>query len=149
MCFQTRFSRKPQKGLEFDPVKDLVKQDFKEETDINLIVSSYMRTGSVPGARAFTQRYPQFGDFSGVRDLSDALRLADESKEAFMSLPVNVRERFHNNVAELHNFLMDENNRSEAEKLGLVEIKERPVADQPPIIENQPVAGDQTGAVTQ
>jgi phage internal scaffolding protein len=149
MCFQTRFSRKPQKGLEFDPSLDQVKQEFKEETDINLIVSSYMKTGSVPGARAFTQRFPQFGDFSGVRDLSDALRFADESKEAFMSLPVKVRERFHNNVSELHSFIMDENNRPEAERLGLVEIKERPVEDQPPIISvNQPEAGE-TGAVTQ
>ena len=142
MCFQTRFSRKPQKGLEFDPSLDQVKQEFKEETDINLIVSSYMKTGSVPGARAFTQRFPQFGDFSGVRDLSDALRLVDETKEAFMSLPVNVRERFHNNVAELHNFILNEDNREEAERLGLVQPPMQPN-------QNQPVAGDLTGAVTQ
>lgn len=159
MEFQSRFFRKPPKGLEFDPAKDLAKQEFKEETDINGIVSAYMKTGSVPGSRPFTARYPQFGDFSGCRDLGEVLMMVQEGKEAFMSLPVNVRERFHNNIAELDAFVRDEKNRPEAEKLGLVEPRPRPESDQPLVItqpmqpvepvQNQPEAALQSVPVTE
>ena len=156
MDFQSRFFRNPPKGLEFDPSKDLAKQEFKEETDINGIVQSYMKTGSVPGSRPFAARYPQFGDFSGCRDMGQVLMMVQEGKEAFMTLPAYVRERFNNNPAELDAFIRDDKNRPEAEKLGLVEPRPRPESDQPPVIchsmqsvQSQPEAAPESVPVTQ
>ena len=39
-----------------------------------------------------------------------------------MALPAHLRARFENDPAQLIDFLGDENNRSEAEKLGLLEV---------------------------
>lgn len=133
MNFKTRFVRDRVPGLKCDPAGDLARQEFKEECDVNHVVSCYMRTGSVPGSRSFTARYPQFGDFSGVRSVSEALLKLDECKAEFLELPTDVRKRFGNDPRKLYSFLQDENNRPEAEKLGLVDPKPRPVADQPPI----------------
>ena len=43
------------------------------------------------------------------------------AKTEFESLPAQIRARFQNDPAQLIEFLQDENNRPEAEELGLVE----------------------------
>jgi len=109
-------------GLECkDP--SLAQQHMKEETDINYIVERFGVTGQLPEAPV---RVPTYGDFTGTNDYRTALDIVLAADDAFMQLPANVRERFHNDPAELVDFVSDLNNRSEAIELGLVPPPAKP-----------------------
>jgi len=91
-------------------------QDHKEECDINTIVRRFGITGQLPtGVRA-----PQYGDFESVSDYHTALNSIASSNEAFDAMPAAVRDRFHNDPGEFVSFCLDENNRDEMQKLGLL-----------------------------
>lgn len=93
-------------------------QQFKEECDVNNILRNYVNTGVL---NHVSEVVPQFGDFSEVpADYGEALALIQKSNDEFMKLPSEVRERFDNKPLNLINFLQNEDNREEAEKLGLV-----------------------------
>lgn len=66
----------------------------------------------------------QFGDASKATDLLSATLLVQEASTAFSELPSATRERFKNDPVQLLEFLGDEKNRAEAEKLGLVEVRQ-------------------------
>lgn len=100
----------------------LAKQSFAEEVDINTIVRRFGLTGQLPD----NVRVPQYGDFSEVTDYHSAMLQVRAAQEAFMELPAHVRSRFHNDPGELVDFVSDEANRAEAEKLGLVVAKATP-----------------------
>lgn len=98
-------------------------QQFKEECDVNNILRNYVNTGILTHTSVVA---PQFGDFADMpSDYGEALALIHESEERFKALPSEVRERFDNKPVNLIQFLQNENNREEAEKLGLV--NRRPV----------------------
>lgn len=92
------------------------KQSFKDECDINRIMSRYAATGTLDFVN---QREARFEDVSEI-DFQSAMQLVAESREAFMSLPSNIRSRFDNDPAKLLGFLEDSANLDEAIKLGLV-----------------------------
>lgn len=93
-------------------------QQFKEECDVNNILRNYVSTGVLTHVSDVA---PEFGDYSEVpSDYGEALELIRRSNDEFMTLPSEVRERFDNQPVNLIKFLQDENNREEAEKLGLV-----------------------------
>lgn len=103
-------------------------QHQKEESDINTIVRRFGLTGELPK----NVRMPQYGDFTGVTDYHTALNAVVEANEAFMKMPAEIRSRFNNNPEEFVNFCLDDKNRSEAERLGLVkEKKSETVPDKP------------------
>lgn len=108
----------------FCPEDSLTRQSFAEEADINTLVKRFGLTGQMPEAVSF----PTYGDFSQVMDYQSALNMVLEADDAFMSLPAETRARFGNQPGELLRFLEDPQNRSEAEKLGLVV----PKAPEPP-----------------
>ena len=96
----------------------LAQQQFKDECDINNILRQFNITGQLPD----TPLSPRYGDFSGIGDYHSALNAVIAAEVQFMALPANIRARFENDPAQLIDFLGDENNRSEAEKLGLLEV---------------------------
>ena len=96
----------------------LTQQHFKDETDINNILRQFNVTGMLPEAPLS----PRYGDFSGIVDYHSALNAVIAAEDSFMTLPAQIRARFENDPAQLIDFLGDENNRSEAEKLGLLEV---------------------------
>ena len=96
----------------------LAQQHFKEECDINTILQKFSITGILPEAPLS----PRYGDFSGIGDYHTALNRVIAAQEEFQALPAQIRARFDNDPAKLIEFLDDEANRPEAEKLGLVEI---------------------------
>jgi len=95
----------------------LAQQHFKEECDINTILQKFNITGILPEAPLS----PRYGDFSGIGDYHSAMIRVLAAKTEFESLPAQIRARFQNDPALLIEFLQDENNRPEAEELGLVE----------------------------
>lgn len=103
-----------------DPSKAV--QSQKEESDINTIVRRFGLTGQLPS----NVRMPQYGDFTGITTYQDALNAVLEAQASFQALPAHIRERFGHDPEKFVEFCFDENNRAEAEKLGLV-LKKAPV----------------------
>lgn len=94
----------------------LAQQHYKDECDINTILERFNVTGMLPQQPIS----PRYGDFSGITDYHSALNAVMSAMEEFDNLPAQIRARFDNEPAKLIEFLEDENNRPEAEKLGLV-----------------------------
>lgn len=91
------------------------------EIDINRLVA---RAKAGEDLSSFV-RVGQYMDMTQVpTDLRSALAIVQRAQDLFMSLDANVRERFGNDPAKMVDFLNDDKNRDEAEKLGLVKAKE-------------------------
>lgn len=96
----------------------LTQQHFASECDINHILQSYMQTGVV------TQHEVFFGDFSEHFDFQKAHDMVAAAYAEFEALPAIVRDRFANDPSMLLDFLSHPENRSEAERLGLISSPE-------------------------
>jgi phage internal scaffolding protein len=94
----------------------LAQQHYKDECDINTILERFNVTGMLPQSPVS----PQYGDFSGITDYHSALNAVIAAQDQFDGLPAQIRARFENEPAKLIEFLEDENNRQEAEELGIV-----------------------------
>lgn len=92
------------------------KQSFKDECDINRIMSRYAATGVLD---FIEKREARFADVSET-DFLTAMQTVAEATTAFNSLPSALRERFENEPARLLAFLEDSRNLEEAIELGLV-----------------------------
>lgn len=103
-------------ALSFDPESEGAQQQFKDESDINVIVARFGLTGELPEVRM-----PLSGDFTGVSDFHQAMNLVRQAQESFMEIPAHLRARFNNDPGRLINFLENGDNRDEALKLGLIQ----------------------------
>lgn len=104
-----------QTGLKCDDIS-LAKQEFLEESDINVLVDRFGLLGEPPtGVHA-----PVYGDFSHVKDFTSAMQAIALANESFDSMPAHVRARFQNNPAYFVDFCSDDKNYDEAVALGLV-----------------------------
>ena len=95
----------------------LAQQHFKDECDINNILRQFNITGLLPESPLS----PRYGDFSGIGDYHTALNRVIAAQDEFEALPAQIRARFDNDPSKLIEFLDDDNNRPEAEALGLVD----------------------------
>lgn len=111
------------------PDPTLAQQSFKDECDINTIMRRFGQGAELPD----NFRSPQYGDFDQVADYQTALNAVRQADEAFMSMPAELRARFHNQPQELLDFLADGTNQAEARKLGLLQpLPEAAAAPLPP-----------------
>jgi len=110
----------------------LAQQHARDECDINTIVNAFGLTGQLPNG----VRTPTYGDFTDATDYHSALNAVIAADAAFMQLPADIRSRFNNDAGAFVDFVSDDSNRAEAEKLGLV--PSTPVVDSNPA----PVQGD-------
>jgi len=113
------------------------KQSFSEESDINTIVKRFGLTGKLPE----NVRMPQYGDFLEAADYQTSLNVVLEAQDGFMKMPAHVRSRFHNDPAAFLEFLGKEENRAEAEKLGVVVARapvETPLVPAVPVPDPKP-----------
>ena len=94
----------------------LAQQHYKEECDINTILQKFNISGILPE----NPLSPRYGDFTGISDYHTALNRVIAAQDEFDALPATIRAKFENDPAQLIEFLDDEKNRPEAEKLGLV-----------------------------
>lgn len=108
-------------GLECkDP--SLTSQEASDETDINRIVETWVRTGIAPQNPISALQ----GDFTDAVDYRTSLDRLRAAQAEFNGLDASVRSYFGNDPANLIEFLGNENNRSKAEELGLVVRKKSP-----------------------
>lgn len=117
MKFNTRFNPPSSPGLECGA--SMTFQHFKDECDINTIVSRYPNGVTPYDDRKESGIYGDFSDTS-IFDFREAQNKIIEAEDRFQSLPSSIRQRFNNNPALLLDFLSDSNNRSEAIELGLI-----------------------------
>lgn len=95
------------------------RQSFKDECDINVILSRYQATGVIDPALLRQGRYL---DVTGA-DFRAAMSLVADGKSAFHSLPSSVRERFDNDPARFLEFAEDPANGAELVKMGLATVR--------------------------
>ena len=95
-------------------------QSAADETDINVMIARYQKTGSFHGSTNMPTVRPQFGDFVGVPEYQNAINILIQAQDQFAALPANIRDRFANSPEKYLEFLSDSANKEEAIKLGLV-----------------------------
>jgi len=93
-----------------------VKQSFKDECDINRIMSRYQNTGVM---EFLNKREARYADVSAL-DYQEACNLVAGANSMFHGLPSALRARFDNEPAQLLAFLDNPANLQEAIALGLV-----------------------------
>lgn len=123
MEFQHAYSE-PFRGSDLE-CKDpsLAQQNMKDDVDINVMLEKFKVTGVMPQSVVL----PKYGDFSSVVDYRSAMDAVRKARDSFMDLPAHLRARFDNDPQKLLEFVSDDKNRAEAEKLGLVPVKEQQV----------------------
>lgn len=112
----------------------MTKQSFKDETDINVIVSRALKNGFLPPLPS----NPVFADVSREFDYRDSLDRIASIQDAFDTLPAEVRARFSNDPANLLDALVDESRVDELVDLGILN---RPAADPASRIAGDPSEG--------
>lgn len=105
------------------------KQSFKDESDINLIMAKYLKTGVLEHVK---KNPGQYLDLPEGLDYQNALNIVIAAGEAFDKLPGNVRQRFDNNAVAFLEFMNDEDTIEEQLELGL---REEIVVVEPPLEE--------------
>lgn len=94
----------------------VAKQSFRDECDINNIMSQYVATGLLEHVN---ERAALYDDFSGF-DFARSMNVVAKANEMFADLPAEVRKRFNNDPVAFVEFVQDDENRPEAIKLGLI-----------------------------
>lgn len=95
----------------------LTVQADSQDTDINVIMARYAKTGQLPPLA----RLPSYGDFDGISDYREAIEAVREAEDLFMQLPAKVRLRFENDPQQFVEFCDKPENRLELAELGLLE----------------------------
>lgn len=92
------------------------KQSFRQESDINVIMSRFEKTGLLTHVNQYNGQY---GDFTGLPEYQEAMNKVVSANEMFASLPAKIRDRFANDPAKFLSFVGDPANAAEAKALGL------------------------------
>lgn len=122
VSFRTAYG--PKLVVDTHPVgESMAKQAFKAECDVNNIMKRFERTGVMEHAAKYEGRY---GDFTEVGDYQTAMQAVVEAREAFESLPAQLRARFGNDPGAFLGFIEDPENIEEARKMGLVKAAVEP-----------------------
>lgn len=108
---------KDSKGVVLNPgVLSKTVQSEKDSTDINLIIKNAEKNGGLIMSPAGT---PIFGDFSNLPNWMQMKNTVAQAERSFALLPVDIRNKFNNNVKELVDFIADPKNDKEAVALKL------------------------------
>lgn len=102
-------------------VPSMTQQQFRDEADINYIISMYDSTGVMPSYHGDGQpAQPMFGDFAELPDnAQDVYNQMLAAKADFDNLPLDVRKRFDYDPAAFLAFVDDPNNLDELVAMGL------------------------------
>lgn len=97
--------------------ESLTHQSFKEESDINTIISQF-GIGVNP---MVPQEWIENVDIAdAVNDFQSAMNQVNEARDQFMSLPASLRSKFDNDAGMFVNFVSDPANLDKMEEYGLL-----------------------------
>ena len=117
--FRTHYS--PQLRVTFETEgESLTEQQFAEESQIINKIRKYDSQGFFD---SINRNPAQYNDFTQVRDLADAIDQIEKGRDAFQTIPSDIRKQFNNSASEFFNFASKEENYDELVKLGLATAK--------------------------
>lgn len=97
----------------------MTKQEFQRECDINNIVRDFQVTGMFNHVNTRANQ-GAYLDLPSDMDFQSSVDVVAKAREAFMSLPSKIRDRFNNDPTNFLNFMGDSENLKEAQELGLI-----------------------------
>ena len=120
MEIRSRYNAGVRKGWK-SSVPSMTQQQFKDEADINYIVSMYDSSGVMPTFHGNGQpARPVFGDFASLPDNAQEMyNRMIEAKNNFDNLPLKVRKRFNYDPAAFLDFVDNPENLDELVAMGL------------------------------
>lgn len=98
----------------------LTVQSERDQTDINVMVKTFGRTGMLPQVTV----PPTYQDFEGVFDFQSAMNLIVAAEASFNAMPAETRLRFGNDPAAFVDFCSNPDNLEEMRKMGLAVPRE-------------------------
>lgn len=116
-------------GIDCSKDKPLVKQEFKDDADMNVIFERCTRAGVWPDSVNVSET---FADVSRIPDFQGAMDAVGRAREAFMELPAATRAFFDHDPAKCVAFAADPKNFDMAVKFGLLENKKEVKVEEPP-----------------
>lgn len=123
-------STRPNGSLRLQIINDepsKTQQQFKDETDANLIVQKYNKNLHLQKFNADPSMYQ---DLTTHKNFFEANQTIARANQAFDALPSTIRTRFENNPEKFLEFLHDASNHDEAVRLGI--FKPLPPSQIPP-----------------
>lgn len=136
------YDAKPRVQLEFPEGESGAKQQFKDECDINIIMTRYEKQGVLTHVN---NKIPSFTVADG-ESFTEIMQKLSAAKEYFESLPSAIRNRFGNSVEQ---FVDAANNPEYAEQLkdlGFVDPAAVTQAETTNITTEETTQGGETGA---
>lgn len=119
---------------------EVTKQSFRDECDINNIISQYKATGVL---RHLNSAEARFADVTELRDFSEAMVMVKAAEEVFMELPSSARKVFNHDPAAFLDAAHDPQKRDLLVEAGLVAPLEAPVV--PPTPSEVPASPEPQG----
>jgi len=136
----SNYSPKSNVSIFFSPdLPVYTKQEFKDECDINVLMSKYQSSGELPN---LNEREPQYLDATGY-DYQEHMNFIAGANSLFQELPSWIRNRFDNDPAKFLDFTSQESNRSEMAEMGLLKPVSEWVSVPPSENSQEPPAAEQ------
>lgn len=98
--------------------ESLTKEAFAKECDINQIMRQYQKNGLLNHLNTHQGNY---GDFLNFEDYHSSLNKILAAKDAFNTIPAQIRAKFDNDPSAFMTFAQDKENYEELVKMGLAE----------------------------
>lgn len=126
--FYSAYSPKLSLPMVWDSPSPYTDQSFRDECDINTIMSRYQSTGEMP---VLNQANANWLDVSG-EDFQTHMNIVVEARQMFSQLPSDIRDRFGNSPQAFLSFTSDPLNLPELARMGLLtpEATERITSEQ-------------------
>jgi len=112
--FHTAYSDKPR--IQLFCGEGRTHQSFKDESNINLIMAKYAKTGLLDHLNTHQGDY---GNFIGYEDYHTSMNQIREAEAAFSTIPSKIRERFGNDPGQFLTFVQNPDNVDEMVEMGL------------------------------
>lgn len=116
----TSYGKKRIRVMTINEEPSLTQQAFKEDTDVNIILERYMKTGEIN----FKPKQGVYADVSEIPDLTQAIDIVSKAQQAFDSLDAKIRYEFKNDPRLLMAFLANPQNKQKGIELGLFKAPE-------------------------
>lgn len=113
----TPYSPKKRHSITFPADSPHTKQEFKDECDINILMSHYISTGQIPN---LNERAPQYLDNTAFQDFQQSMNYVASANSLFFEMPSAIRNKFDNSPALFLDFCSQEKNRPEMAEMGLL-----------------------------
>ena len=106
-------------GISIDPDSDRTKQEFRDECDVNKIISGMEAQGLIQNFNRFGPDWAE-GEVDAPESFHEAMNMVVDAQQRFEGLPSKVRAEFANDPARFLDFMSDPDNRDRAVDLGLL-----------------------------